>query len=105
MENIEEYDMEEVFNNSSSKYQCLKEITNMIINDLYNVLYENNYDKINDIYMFIQDNINKLDMAYDINEEDIIKYNILKKVLYNIFNLNNPFTNLMHLQEILNKYD
>ena len=98
-------DIEEILNNSSSKYECLKELINLIFNDLINALYNEDIDSLNDLYVLFQDNIYKLDMIYDFNETNdiLIKYNTLKNVINNIFNLNCPFVNLSHLQEILNE--
>jgi len=116
-DNIDDYINEEliynIYNNSFSKFECLKEFINLIIDDLLNSIYEKNINKLNQIYIFIKDKIINLDkddiFNEHINNKDLnFKYIELKNIFENIFNLNDIFdlnSNLpllSHLLELLN---
>ena len=96
----------EIYYNSFSKYECLKQFLELIINDIYFVLNNNDINLFNDLYIFIEDKINYLDKSYNINDENEIqinKYRILKDIIEKIFTFNNINVNLSYLFEILNE--
>ena len=72
---INEEKIIEIYNNSFSKHEFLKQFLELIINDIYFVLNNNDINLFNDLYIFIEDKINYLDKSYNINDENEILIN------------------------------
>lgn len=105
LDDIYEEEIINIYNISKTRYDCLKGFVNLILNDILNSMIEKNYDKFIETNDFLKDKINNLDED-NINNEDnelINKYNTLKNIINNIYELKDIQVNLSHLIEILNE--
>lgn len=100
-----ENNIEEIYINSTSKYECLKYFIELVINDINSAIYNEDIELFNEINNFIKDKIEYLDEVENINEKEemINKYRILKDIIEKIFNFDNIDINIYYLKEILNE--
>ena len=100
-----ENNIEEIYINSTSKYECLKYFIELVINDINSSIYNEDIELFNEINNFIKDKIEYLDEVENINEKEemINKYRILKDIIEKIFNFDNIDINISYLKEILNE--
>jgi len=89
-----------ILNQSSNKFDCLKQLSQIIYNDIFSAVYNGNYEYLNKIFIIMNEKIKIID---DNNNLSLtLNYNILKNILFNIFELKSPMINLDLLQSIIN---
>ena len=89
-----------ILNQSFNKFDCLKQLSKIIYNDIFSAVYNGNYEYLNKISIIMNEKIKIID---DNNNLSLtLNYNILKNILINIFELKSPMINLDLLQSIIN---
>lgn len=89
-----------IINHSLNKFDCLKQLSQIIYNDIFSAVYNGNYEYLNKISIIMNEKIKIID---DNNSLSLtLNYNILKNILINIFELKSPMINLDLLQSIIN---